>query len=73
MSGGSYDSDILKIEHIHLDAMRLVTGVTARSNIINVHVLKNLVAILLVIACNFNHAFQGFQREGLTVFDKYIS
>ncbi len=35
--GGSYDSDILKLENIHLDAMRLITGATARSNIINVH------------------------------------
>ena len=28
--GGSYDSDILKLEIIHVDAMRLVTGATAR-------------------------------------------
>jgi len=35
--GGSYDSDILKLENIHLDAMRLITGATARSNIIKVH------------------------------------
>ena len=31
--GGSYDSDILKLERIHIDGMRLVTGATARSNI----------------------------------------
>jgi hypothetical protein len=31
--GGSYDSDILKLERIHVDGMRLVTGATARSNI----------------------------------------
>ena len=34
---GSYDSGILKLENIHLDAMQWVTGATARSNIINVH------------------------------------
>ncbi len=34
---GSYDSDILKLKNIHLDATRLITGATARSNIINVH------------------------------------
>ena len=33
---GRLDSDILKLEHIHLDAMRLVTGATGRSNSINV-------------------------------------
>jgi hypothetical protein len=31
--GGSYDSDLLKLERIHVDGMRLVTGATARSNI----------------------------------------
>ena len=35
--GGSYDSHILKLENIHLDAIWLVTGATARSSIINVH------------------------------------
>ncbi len=35
--GGSYDTDINKLEQIHLDAMRLITGATARSNITNVH------------------------------------
>ena len=34
--GGSFDSDILKLENIHIDGMRLVTGATARSNINNV-------------------------------------
>ena len=34
--GGSYDADINKLEQIHLDAMRLVTGVTAQSNTKNV-------------------------------------
>ena len=36
--GGPYDSDILKLENIHLDATLLVTGVIARSNIINAHI-----------------------------------
>jgi len=31
--GGTYDSDINKLENIHVDGMRLVTGATARSNI----------------------------------------
>ena len=35
--GGSYDTDILKLENIHIDAMRLITGATARSNIQNLH------------------------------------
>ena len=34
--GGAYDCDIAKLESTHVDAMRLVTGATARSNIINV-------------------------------------
>ena len=34
--GGSYDSDMQKLETIHIDAMRLITGATARSNINNV-------------------------------------
>ena len=34
--GGSYDVDILKLENIHLDAMRLIVGATSRSNIVNV-------------------------------------
>ena len=31
--GGVYDCDSCKIEQIHIDAMRLITGATARSNI----------------------------------------
>ena len=31
--GGSYDSDILKLERIQIDALRLITGAPARSNI----------------------------------------
>ena len=31
--GGTYDSDINKLENIHVDGMRLVTGATASSNI----------------------------------------
>ena len=31
--GGTYDTDIIKLERIHLDAMRLITGATARSSI----------------------------------------
>ena len=68
--GGSYDSDILKLGNIHLDAMQLVTGLTARSNIM---CMNKLVAILLVIACNFNHAVQNCQRKGPRIFDKYTS
>ena len=33
--GGSYEVDILKLENIHLDAMRLIVGATSRSNIVN--------------------------------------
>ena len=35
--GGSYDNDIMKLEIIHVDAMRLITGATARSNIANLY------------------------------------
>ena len=35
--GGSYDSDILKLERIHIKGMRLVTGATAKSNIANLY------------------------------------
>ncbi len=35
--GGTYDSDLMKLENIHLDALRLITGATARSNIVKVH------------------------------------
>ena len=31
--GGAFDCDIAKLEKIHVDGMRLVTGATARSNI----------------------------------------
>ena len=31
--GGTYDSNIVKLEQIQIDAMRIVTGATARSNI----------------------------------------
>ena len=37
MWGGSNDTDLYKLESIHLDGMRLITGATARSIIINVH------------------------------------
>ena len=30
--GGSYDTDMIKLEKIHIDGMRLVTGATAHSN-----------------------------------------
>ena len=32
--GGTYDTDILKLEKIQIDALRLITGATARSNIV---------------------------------------
>ena len=35
--GGTYDCDILKLERIHIDGMRLVSGATARSNIANLY------------------------------------
>lgn len=31
--GGTYDTDLLKLERIHINGMRLTTGATARSNI----------------------------------------
>ena len=35
--GGTFDSDISKLEKIHVEGMRLVTGATARSNIANLY------------------------------------
>ena len=35
--GGTYNSDIVKLERIHVDASRLITGATARSNIAKLH------------------------------------
>ena len=35
--GGTFDSDLVKLERIHVDGMRLITGATARSNIANVY------------------------------------
>ena len=35
--GGSYDSDLYKLEQVHIDAMRLVTGATAKSNIVKLY------------------------------------
>ena len=35
--GGTYDSDMLKLEKIHVDGMRLITGATAKSNIANLY------------------------------------
>ena len=35
--GGTFDSDILKLEKIHINAMRLVTGATSKSNIANLY------------------------------------
>lgn len=35
--GGSYESDLSKLEKIHIDGMRLVTGATANSNIGNLY------------------------------------
>ena len=35
--GGTYENDLQKLEKIHVDAMRLVTGATARSNINNLY------------------------------------
>jgi hypothetical protein len=35
--GGTYDSDMVKLEKIQIDALRLVTGATAKSNIANLY------------------------------------
>ena len=43
--GGSYDSDILKLESIQIDAIGLITGATARSNIVNLYQEVNLPTI----------------------------
>ena len=43
--GGSFESDISKLERVHVDAMRLVTGATARSNINNLYKDCNWVTI----------------------------
>ena len=40
--GSTYDSDIVKLERIQVDALRLITGATARSNISNLYKETNL-------------------------------
>jgi len=35
--GGTFDSDLVKVEKIHVEGMRLITGATIRSNIANLH------------------------------------
>lgn len=35
--GGTYDSDMVKLERIQVDALRVITGATARSNIANLY------------------------------------
>ena len=35
--GGTYDSDMAKLERIQVDALRVITGATARSNIVNLY------------------------------------
>ena len=35
--GGTFDSDLVKLEKIHVEGMRLITGATARSNIANLY------------------------------------
>ena len=34
---GAYDSDLMKLDMVHIDAMRIVTGATERSNINNLY------------------------------------
>jgi hypothetical protein len=43
--GGTYDSDIVKLERIQIDALRLITGATARCNISNLYVESKLMTI----------------------------
>ena len=43
--GGSYDCDIAKLEAIHIDAMRLISGATARSHIENLYMEFNWLTI----------------------------
>ena len=35
--GGTYDCDVVKLENIQIDAIRLITGATARSNIVKLY------------------------------------
>ena len=43
--GGSFDCDIAKLEAIHIDAMRLIAGATARSHIDNLYKECNWLSI----------------------------
>ena len=36
--GGTFDSDICKLERVHIEAMRLITGATAKSSISRLYV-----------------------------------
>ena len=37
VSGGSHGIDMFKLDRIHIDGMRLVTGAMARSNILSLN------------------------------------
>jgi hypothetical protein len=43
--GGTFDSDLVKLEKIQIDALRFITGATARSNIANLYEDTNLPTI----------------------------
>ena len=43
--GGTYKSDIIKLEQIQIDAMRLITGATARSNIMSLYNETKLITL----------------------------
>ena len=43
--GGSYDSNLDKLEKIHIDGMRLITGATARCGTVNLYSEMNCMSI----------------------------
>ena len=40
--GGTYDSNIVKLERVQIDALRIITGATQRSNIANLYAEVNI-------------------------------
>ena len=43
--GGTFDSDHEKLEKIHVEGMRLITGATAKSNIANLYNVTGFIDI----------------------------
>ncbi len=62
--GGSYNTDLDKLEKIHIDGMRLITGATAHCNITNLYTETNYMPVrnridksMLIMIFKIKHGF----------------